>query len=56
MDGSAGSGVLVADTVRNGDLYVITHPELWPQVSARHAAIEAAFTAEGAARRVNMDR
>lgn len=36
-------GVLVADAVRNGDLYVITHPELWPQVADRHAAIEAAF-------------
>ena len=36
-------GALVADAVRNGDLYAITHPELWPVVAERHAGIQKAF-------------
>lgn len=37
-------GALVAAAVKRGDLYAITHPELWPQVKERLAGIEAAFT------------
>lgn len=36
-------GRIVVSAVRRGDLYAITHPELWPQVAARHAALKAAF-------------
>ncbi len=42
-------GALVADAVRRGELYAITHPELWPQVAARHAALEEAFERRAAA-------
>lgn len=40
-------GALVAAAVRRGDRYVITHPELWPQVADRHSALEVAFNGTG---------
>ena len=36
-------GDLVVETIRDGRLYVITHPELWPVVAARFSDIEKAF-------------
>ena len=36
-------GVLVVEAIKAGDLYIVTHPEAWPMVSARHDAIAAAF-------------
>lgn len=42
-------GALVADAVRNGDLYAITNPELWPHVAERHARIQTAFSPDGEA-------
>ena len=41
-------GRMVVQGVRAGDLYIVTHPETWPMVQQRHAAIEAAFTAAAA--------
>lgn len=42
-------GALVADAVRNGDLYAITHPELLPLVAERHARVQSAFSPRGEA-------
>jgi hypothetical protein len=39
-------GTLVVEGIRDGRLYIITHPELWPSVRARFDAIERAFVAE----------
>lgn len=36
-------GTLVVDGIRDGKLYIITHPELWPSVEARFDAIARAF-------------
>lgn len=37
-------GRLVAAAIKSNDLYVITHPELWPMVQPRLDRLEAAFT------------
>lgn len=36
-------GDLVVDSLHTGQLYIITHPELWPPVQARFAEIQQAF-------------
>jgi NAD(P)-dependent dehydrogenase (short-subunit alcohol dehydrogenase family) len=36
-------GRSVVTAIRNRELYIVTHPEMWPAVSERHAQIEAAF-------------
>jgi NAD(P)-dependent dehydrogenase (short-subunit alcohol dehydrogenase family) len=36
-------GRIVVAGIRSGDLYIITHPEMWPTVQPRHKAIESAF-------------
>lgn len=36
-------GALVADGIRDGRLYLLTHPELWPNVGERLSAIARAF-------------
>ena len=43
------AGRTVVQGIRAGDLYIVTHPELWPMVKQRHDGIEAAFTAASAA-------
>ncbi|MFF3505527.1 SDR family NAD(P)-dependent oxidoreductase [Streptomyces sp. NPDC003247] len=40
-------GRLVEHAVRSGDLYAVTHPELWLMVAQRHAGIERAFRSGG---------
>ena len=34
------------DAVKRGDLYAITHPDMWPDVKRRHDAIERSFAEE----------
>jgi NAD(P)-dependent dehydrogenase (short-subunit alcohol dehydrogenase family) len=41
----AEAGRIVADGIENDRLYILTHPQMWPVVAARHAAIEADFAA-----------
>lgn len=41
-------GKRVIDGMATGELYIVTHPEAWPAVEARHQAIAAAFEAESA--------
>ena len=43
-------GRIVIDGIAAGDLYIVTHPEGWPMVAARHQAIADAFGAAAAAR------
>ncbi len=42
------AGDLVVRGIKDGDLYVLTHPEMGPMVEERHRTIEAAFTAAAA--------
>ncbi|MFL4474477.1 SDR family oxidoreductase [Paeniglutamicibacter sp. MACA_103] len=39
-------GRLVGRAIKNGDLYAITHPELWPLVEDRQAGVQAAFAGQ----------
>jgi NAD(P)-dependent dehydrogenase (short-subunit alcohol dehydrogenase family) len=41
----AQAGSIVADGIAANRLYILTHPEMWPVVAARHAAIAADFAA-----------
>jgi NAD(P)-dependent dehydrogenase (short-subunit alcohol dehydrogenase family) len=43
----AAAGEIVARGIEANDLYILTHPEMWPMVKGRHDAIEAAFAAGG---------
>ena len=43
------AGRIVVQGIQAGDLYIVTHPELWPMVKQRHDGIEAAFTAASTA-------
>jgi NAD(P)-dependent dehydrogenase (short-subunit alcohol dehydrogenase family) len=43
-------GRILIESIAAGDLYVVTHPEGWPMVAARHQAIADAFGAAAAAR------
>lgn len=43
----AAAGEIVARGIEADDLYVLTHPKMWPMVEGRHQAIEAAFAAGG---------
>jgi short-subunit dehydrogenase len=36
-------GPMVVAAIKNGDLYLTTHPEFWPGVDERHHGIAAAF-------------
>ena len=42
------AGDLVVRGIKDGDLYVLTHPEMGPMVEERHRTIEAAFKAAAA--------
>jgi NAD(P)-dependent dehydrogenase (short-subunit alcohol dehydrogenase family) len=37
------AGAVVVRAIKRGDLYALTHPDWYPQVAGRHAAIAAAF-------------
>ena len=41
---------IAIDAIERGDFYAITHPGMWPEVKARHDAIETAFADEAARR------
>ena len=43
-------GRILIESLAAGDLYVVTHPEGWPMVERRHAAIADAFAAAASAR------
>ena len=43
-------GRIVIEAMAAGDLYIVTHPEGWPMVAARHQAIADAFTAAATGR------
>jgi NAD(P)-dependent dehydrogenase (short-subunit alcohol dehydrogenase family) len=44
----ARAGQIVVAGIEADRLYILTHPEMWPVVEARHAAIAADFAAAGA--------
>jgi hypothetical protein len=41
----AEAGEIVARGIEANRLYILTHPEMWPVVTARHDAIAADFAA-----------
>jgi hypothetical protein len=45
---AARAGEIVALGIEADRLYILTHPEMWPVVEARHGAIAADFAAASA--------
>jgi hypothetical protein len=44
------AGAVVVRAIKRGDLYALTHPDWYPMVAERHAAIAAAFREQEALR------
>jgi hypothetical protein len=48
--GPAQAGAVVVRAIKRGDLYALTHPDWYPMVAARHAAIADALREQEAFR------
>jgi short-subunit dehydrogenase len=48
----ADAAAIAIGAIKRGDFYAITHPDMWPEVDARHEAIAKAFADEKARREV----
>jgi hypothetical protein len=50
------AGAVVVRAIKRGDLYALTHPDWYPMVAERHAAIAAAFQDQEALRQQETGR